>query len=89
MAYPILTTLAIVFWAGLWAYATLLVVFVILEEADSTHAYPMRMALDRFVDNLSLPWLRGLHRLPLPQRRRLSFALMVLVTLGTVLFFGA
>lgn len=88
MAFPVLTTLGILIWAGLWAYATLLVIYVILEESDSLYTYPMQLSLDRFVENLGLAWLKQLHRLPLADRRRLSISLLGVVTLGTVLFFG-
>ncbi len=87
MAFPVLTTLGIIVWAGLWAYATLLVVYVILEESDSVYTYPMRLSLDRFVENVGLAWLKQLHRLPLVERRRLSIGLLVVVTVATVIFF--
>jgi len=88
MAFPVLTTLGILVWAGLWAYATLLVMYVILEECDSVYTYPMRLSLDRFVENLGLRWLKQLHRLPLAERRRMSISLLVVVTLATVILFG-
>lgn len=87
MAFPVLTTLGIIVWAGLWAYATLLVIYVILEESDSVYTYPMRLSLDRFVENVGLAWLKELHRLPLVDRRRLSIGLLVVVTVATVIFF--
>jgi hypothetical protein len=87
MAFPVLTTLGIIVWAGLWAYATLLVIYVILEESDSVYTYPMRLSLDRFVENVGLAWLKQLHRLPLVERRRLSIGLLVVVTVATVIFF--
>jgi len=87
MAFPVLTTLGIIVWAGLWAYATLLVIYVILEESDSVYTYPMRLSLDRFVENVGLAWLKELHRLPLVERRRLSIGLLVVVTVATVIFF--
>ena len=87
MAFPVLTTLGIIVWAGLWAYATLLVIYVILEESDSVYTYPMRLSLDRFVENVGLAWLKQLHRLPLVERRRLSIGLLVVVIVATVIFF--
>ncbi|MEN9252778.1 MAG: hypothetical protein Q6L49_10095 [Thermostichales cyanobacterium HHBFW_bins_127] len=88
MAFPVLTTLGIILWAGLWAYATLLVIDVILEETDSLYRYPMRLSLDRFVEQVGLPWLKQLHRLPLPERRPFSIGLLLVVTLATALFFA-
>jgi hypothetical protein len=78
----LILSLALVASGGLWAYSTLLVFFIYLEETDSFYFYPMRMALDRFVEAMGLGWLKPLHGLQLSQRRSLSYCLFGLVSLG-------
>ncbi|MGK7907921.1 MAG: hypothetical protein AB4040_11960 [Synechococcus sp.] len=68
--------------AMLWAYSTLMVFWVLLEESNSIYSTPMRSALDRFVDTFYLGWLKPLHQLHISERRPLSYGLFVAVTIG-------
>jgi hypothetical protein len=82
MLFDLLAAVSIIFWSGLWAYSTLLVLLVIMKETESMYAYPMRMALDRFVDALGFSWLKPLHDLQLQRLRLISYSLFGVVTLG-------
>ncbi|MEM6445580.1 MAG: hypothetical protein AAFY57_08745 [Cyanobacteria bacterium J06642_2] len=73
---------ASIFWAVMWAYATLLILYAFLEDTDSIYFQPMRMSLDRFVDTLGMGWLKPLHEMNVAQRRAISYGLFVLVTIG-------
>lgn len=73
---------ASIFWAVMWAYATLLILYVFLEDTDSMYFQPMRISLDRFVDTLGMGWLKPLHDMDVARRRIVSYSLFVLVTIG-------
>lgn len=76
---------AIVIWGLLWGYSTLLVMLVFMKETDSLYAYPMRVALDRFVESFGCGWLRTLHNLQLSQLRTISYSMFGVVTAGVAL----
>lgn len=76
---------AIVIWGLLWGYSTLLVLLVFMKETDSLYAYPMRTALDRFVESVGCGWLRTLHSLQLAQLRLISYLMFGLVSVGVAL----
>ena len=78
----LLVTLSLIASAALWAYTTLLVLWVLLEDNDSLYAYPMRTALDRFVDTFGMGWLKPLHQLHISERRPLSYGLFAAVTVA-------
>jgi len=80
-----LLMIAVVIWGLLWGYSTLLVMLVLMQETDSLYAYPMRAALDRFVESVGCGWLRTLHNLQLTQLRWISYLMFGLVTLGVAL----
>ncbi len=82
MVYQILIGLTIILWSGLWSYSTLLVVLVFMKDSESLYAYPMQVALDRFVDNLGFSWLKPLHKLEQTRLRQISYGMFGAVTLG-------
>ncbi|MDX2271805.1 MAG: hypothetical protein NW237_07625 [Cyanobacteriota bacterium] len=77
-----LLAIAAILWGSLWGYSTLLIVLVLLQENKSLYAYPMRMALDRFVELLGFNWLKSLHQLQLTTLRLVSYGMFVIVSLG-------
>ena len=68
--------------AALWAYSTLMVFWVMLEDSDSMYTRSMHSALDRFVDMFGLGWLKPLHKLHISERRPISYGLFAAVTVG-------
>ncbi len=82
MLSEILLGFTALLWGGLWGYSTLLLVLVFMRETESLYAYPMRSALDRFVDTLGFPWLKSLHQLQLERLRWISYVMFGLVSVG-------
>ncbi len=82
MLYQLLLGMTSVLWGGLWGYSTLLVILVFMKETESFYAFPMRAALDRFVETLGFGWLKPLHDLGLTHLRLVSYALFGSITLG-------
>ena len=82
MLISLLILLTVLLWGGLWGYSTLLVTLVWMREQDSDYVYPMRIALDRFVESLGLGWLKPLHSLGLEQQRLIGYGMFQLVTIG-------
>ena len=78
----LLLAFALLVSAGLWAYSTLMVFWVLLEDSESIYTGPMRVALDRFVDTFGMSWLKPLHQLHISERRPISFGLFAAVTVG-------
>ena len=74
--------LSVIVSATVWAYSTLMVMWVILEDAESMYARPMRPAMDRFADTFYLSWLKPLHELELEERKPISLGMFGLVTIS-------
>ncbi len=82
MVNQLVLGISAILWGGLWGYSTLLVALVFMEETESLYAYPMRAALDRFVDTLGFSWLKPLHGMQLSRLRFISYGMFGLITLG-------